>query len=305
MQYGITKHFVGYKNFLEISKDEFNEAKAASRNLLEVLSIEEKFNLVLENYVEYEREMLGLSLSHLVFFSFDWSSLQNDIQSINRRLINLLTTCRLYMDHIPHNMNSIYGSGSGLTETIERRKSQEYDSSLSYRVMEALRNYVQHRGLPISSLQYHMNRQDTPSGTVKHMVTPSLSVRTLKEEKGFKASVVKELEQLGNDVDIKPMVRDYLDSIGRLHLFVRNLFASDAAKWEGTISQIQNRFRTAFGDDLSGLAIVRKEPGNRSERIQIFDDVIERRQWFAEKNRMLARYSTNIITNEVKGGASQ
>ena len=301
MQYGITKLFLGYKNFLEISGDEFEEVKTAKRSLLEMLSIEEKLNLILENHAEFERELLGLGLNHMMFFSYGWSTFQNEIHLINRRLINLLTTCRLYMDQIPHNVNSIYGEGAGLARIVKEKMSHEYDSNLSYRVVEALRNYVQHRGLPIYGLEYNMTRKDVASPLLKHIVTPTLSVARLKEEKKFKAAVLKELEALGDEIDIKPLVRQYIDSIGRIHLSIRDLVASDVARWEHTILEIQNRFTETFSDDPSGLAMVAcQDLETFTESTQIFDDFIKHRQWLAQKNRFLTHHSLGIITNEVR-----
>ena len=44
MQYGITKRQIGHQNFLEISREKFDEAKVAHESLGETLRIEEKFN---------------------------------------------------------------------------------------------------------------------------------------------------------------------------------------------------------------------------------------------------------------------
>src|SRR5689334_1349030 len=114
MKYGVTKNHIGFKNFLEITSVEFEAAKNAKQNLIEVLGIEEKFNMILENFEEFERELLEISLRHMLFFNFSWSSFQKNSNTISRRLINLLTTCRLYFDQTPHNIKSIYGNDSEL-----------------------------------------------------------------------------------------------------------------------------------------------------------------------------------------------
>jgi len=95
MQYGITKLLIGSNNCLDISQEEFEEAKIAKHSLVEVLSIEEKHNLILDNYAEYESELLGLGLKRMLFSDRNWSSFESEIHIVGRRLINLLTTCRL------------------------------------------------------------------------------------------------------------------------------------------------------------------------------------------------------------------
>ncbi len=47
MQYGITKRQIGHQNFLEISREKFDEAKVAHESLGETLRIEEKFNIII------------------------------------------------------------------------------------------------------------------------------------------------------------------------------------------------------------------------------------------------------------------
>jgi hypothetical protein len=302
MLYRITKPFVGYRDFIEISCDEYQVAKVAKRNLLEVLHMEEKFNLMIENYAEFERELLELSLNHSIFSDHDWFSFQIDRHRLNRRLINLLTTFRLYVDQIPHNLNSIYGKSAGLAEVIKRRMSDEYDSSLSYRVVEALRNYVQHRGLPIYGLQYRSTLiENSPSTFIKHTITPSLSVSRLKDEKGFKATVLKELETIGDQVDIMPFIRQYVDSLGRVHVFLRETLADDIAKWDAAIFEVQDRFHRVIGDDIKGLAVEEYDSaGKLIESVQIVSEIIEQRQLLVRKNQSITRFSSNIITNELR-----
>jgi hypothetical protein len=53
------KYFVGMRTIsrspdIEISEEQFENAKQASESLLRALSIEEKFNVLFENYLEYE-----------------------------------------------------------------------------------------------------------------------------------------------------------------------------------------------------------------------------------------------------------
>src|ERR1044072_2560892 len=113
MQYGITKLVISCNHLLEISRQEFDEARFAKRSLVDALGIEEKLDIVLENYAEYEKELLELSLKNAIFSDRNWSSFQTERRAIDRRLVNLLTACRLYVDQIPHDVNSIYGGGAG------------------------------------------------------------------------------------------------------------------------------------------------------------------------------------------------
>lgn len=301
MPYGITKLTFGQHPFLDISRDEYESTKVAKHNLVEVLNVEEKLDLILENYVEFERELLEGSLNNMVFSDRDWSSSIQEIHLTSRRLINLLTTCRLYADQVPQNISSIYGNDTSAL-AVKEEMSRQYDQSLGYRVLTALRNYVQHRSLPIRRVAHTLSREETGSGArIKHTVTPSLNVSRLKEDGKFKPSVLRELEVLGDWVDVKPLVREYIASIGCVHLFVRELLAEDVAAWENTVSQILERYRSASESEVLSVAVVERDDLERIiESVQIFGDIIERRQWLARKNQNLTHFNSQIITSEAQ-----
>jgi hypothetical protein len=301
MKYGITKLTLGQNPFLDISPDEYREAKVARQNLMEVLDVEEKLNLVLENYVEFERELLSGSLNHMVFSDRDWSSSIGEIHLINRRLINLLTTCRLYMDQVPHNIKSIYGNDV-LANAVKQEMSRQYDMNLGYRVLEALRNYVQHRSLPIQRLTHTASRQGEESGVrIRNIVTPSLDVNRLRADGKFKRSVLAELESIGNSVDVKPLVRGYIEAIGRIHLFIREMLTNDITIWESIVLRILDRYRKVSEREILSVAIVISDDSDKiTESVMIFEDMIERRRWLRQKNQTLTHFSFHMITSEVE-----
>lgn len=302
MRYGITRTTLNCNNLLNISPQEFEDAKDARRNLFEVLSIEEKLNIVLENFAEFEPELIVNSLNQMMFSGRNWSLSMDEIHKVNRRLINLLTTCRLYVDQIPHDLNSIYGDNSTQSLKVVQQMSQEYDTNLGYRVFSALRNYVQHRGLPIQVLNHISKRVEKSSGVfINHLVTVSIEVASLKEAGGFKTSVLKELEAVGKLIDIKPLLRQYIESIGRIHQVIRELLADDVLRWDNTILKIQRLYREAYNEEMLGLAIVAIDnSGGYAETLHIFDDPIKRRQWLMQKNPLIVKYSINNVTSEVE-----
>jgi hypothetical protein len=137
----------------KISEDEFTRTKQAKRSLVVAMSIEGKFDLLLENYAEFERGLLELALHQMIFSDLDWSSMQFDTQKVNRTLTNLLSASRLYIDQLKHEAGALDTSTPSLARVLKDKGSAEYDSKLGYRVMEASRNYTQHRDLPVQQLK--------------------------------------------------------------------------------------------------------------------------------------------------------
>src|SRR6266849_1778491 len=128
--------FIGPWPFVDISAQEFELVKTAKHNLFVLLGVEEKFNLVIGNYLEYEQELLNLALVHMASHNPTWSSFHDAKALINRRLANLLTVSRLYIDQVKHDISSIYGKNASTTIQVRQAFSEQYDRLFGYRVME-------------------------------------------------------------------------------------------------------------------------------------------------------------------------
>lgn len=120
-----------------------------------MLEIQEKLNLVLENYIEFEKELLGLALATSVGQP-EPLGMVADLHTAHRRLINLLSTCRLYFDQVPGNIHALdpLGRNSPLARGFAARRGQERANRLGFRVMEELRDHLQHCGLPLGQVTY-------------------------------------------------------------------------------------------------------------------------------------------------------
>lgn len=303
MKYYLRIVAVNCEQAVEISEAEFKSLTDASNGIRQSASIEEKYNVVVENYVEFERELLNLTLSK-VAFQHGWHPYQMTINTINRRVINLLTTTRLYIDQVPHNLNNIFGHSSEQHLKFENATKAEYNSCLGYRVLEALRNYVQHQEFPIHSIAYQNSIEDRKTGQYKKIyIVPQLEVKLLKQGGRFKASVLKELEDLGEELDIRVFVREYVESIGRIQKFVRHILEPHVETWENAVGEAEAKFKATGEENLLGLGIVSEDDvGHLTEELELFVDrnLLERRKWMIERNRGYVRFSMTAISNELE-----
>ena len=70
--------------------------------------------------------------------------------------------------------------------------------------MEALRNHAQHSGLPVHSIIYNWLRVPAQGADYfQYTVIPQTRVKTLAANEKFKKTVLKELEALGESVDLR------------------------------------------------------------------------------------------------------
>ncbi|MFV2073116.1 MAG: hypothetical protein ACC742_10760 [Thermoanaerobaculales bacterium] len=297
MKHFITLVVLGDTRKIDLRPEEFDHIATARRNLLVALRLEEKFDLVIANYVEYEAELLNLALHNTVYRDFTWSHANANIQTINRRLMNLLSAGRLLIDQLKHDLSIVYGPSSPQAEAVESALKQQYEEVFAFRFLEALRNHMQHRSLPIRSVNFPMRRDTPDQQEVTCGILPSVDVSQLRDDPKFKKALLKEL---GSDdrIVITPLVRSYVDSVGRVHDTLRNTLRSDISRWDETIQDAKSRAREVLGGELVGLAAVaqKSERARYSQIEYIFDDFIERREELQKKNPSLSRHSDYHIS---------
>src|SRR6185295_9951522 len=191
----------------------FKQVKDARSGIIALLYIEEKFALLVENFVEFESALLQLALRNSMFGGVTWDSMLNDSMSVARRLVNLLSTGRLYIDQALHDVSQNFGHD--LHRQLDAKFSSQYASSLGYRAMNELRNYTQHKGLPIDGLGYTHHIESDPSFRIRVSTEPTLSFESLRGN--FKKTVLSDLERLGDQIKVVPLVREYMHALGNVH----------------------------------------------------------------------------------------
>jgi hypothetical protein len=301
VEYGITRHVMSFNGFVELSKEEYDTVMSARKTLFEVLFLEQKLDLLLENYLEYEMELLNSAARYMLYRDLSYSSMQDEIYLVARRIVNLLTTCKLYLDQSMHHLNVIFGKSSAQSEAISSELSSQYDAHKSYRLMEALRNYVQHRGLPVHSLSFFSGLEDDqPGGKLVYSIIPFIQVKKLQDDPKFKQSIKDELGKTDEQIDLRPLIRKYVECLCQVHSSIRELLDDDLKKWEETIHGVISKFRREYPDDhsLIGLALTTKSKrGEGSDIEYISEDFIKRINQLRKKNKLFDRLSHRIVTS--------
>ena len=170
MRYTLKRRVFAGPDFIEISQHEFNRWKCTQSELLSVLNIEATFDLLLENYAEFERDFLAIN--HRLSLFQEHGEPLGPYREMNRRMVNLLSSARLYLDEVPQDLHAIYPknpTNPTHAATFKQRCSTHYDLSLAYRVMEALRNYAQHSGFPVRAMTHSFHHEEKNPGFLHRM----------------------------------------------------------------------------------------------------------------------------------------
>jgi hypothetical protein len=185
----------------------------------------------------------------MMYDDLEWSHFADVIHTFNRRLNNLLSSCRLYLDHTAGALSAIYGSDSEPLSCYKKSRNEEYDSGFAYRVMEAIRNYAQHRNLPVAHVSVENGEFPGHRTTLNHhLIVPSLDIEELRRDHAFKRSVLQELDSFGKRyMDVRMWVRQYLEALGRIHAEVEHSISADLVAWDAMMSELRGPVRTDLG----------------------------------------------------------
>ena len=296
MRYVLTQFVSSTEGVIEITKNEYDEMVKSKDNLLELLYIEEKFNLLLENYFEFETTIFEIAATYMINLNPTYETFQNDRYLVIRRIINLLSASRLYIDHVSHHLSNI---GNNLSNNIKDFTNAEYDNHFSYRFMEELRNHVQHRGIPFHKLTLGANRVKK-SNKIKFSAIPFINTSILADDKKFKSKILEEIvDNKIEEIDLSLMVRKYISAIGRIHSEIRKSTSQLAKNSELLIFKMINLFSDKFEENIVAVGIgLENDDRTITGIIHIVPEAIDRRNDLMRRNRNLDNLENRFVSNE-------
>lgn len=303
MAYKITIDELGFSDSIAIAEEEFLRIRKAKKAILRAIALEEKLDHVLENFADLERELLNMALEHSIFPGKIDDLLGGGAHLVNRRIVNLLTTTRLYLDQVMHDLSEIFGKDSEQYKAVKQSIRREYDSVLSYRVMEELRNHAQHRSLPTHVISFGATWDKSPDLTgLRFYVVPSIEVLVLQEDPKFKKAVLKELTEAADEkgcVNLLPSVRQYVEALGRIHHGVREVTAPQLSQADKLIAEYCAKGKDRFGSVVGLFALDSDAQGRYAGMVHLTERFTERRKGLEKKNRPLGLMSRRYVSSRV------
>lgn len=291
-QYKLTVVNSWPEHSLVISAAEFEKIGKAVEGLTDIFWIEEIYDAVTQNYRAYEEGQILLALGHAMGTGRGFDAMDDARRTSGVHLDNLLSSARAFVDAVPQRLRVI--GGQVLADAFRASTSRVYDASRAYRFMDALRNYTQHSGSSISGMTYDGRR--VPSQTepldfkLTYSVRPSLHVDQVEQD--FKAKIRPLLHDLKDDkgqIDITPLVREYMVGLNAIMLEARTLIAPTETTFRAIIDSAHARLK-ADGD--ARLPAVVKTEGDEEVAIYFLpDNQRERTERLRSRNGNLSHLS--------------
>lgn len=269
---------------VDIDRERFELLKRARRALIEAFALEEKYEILVSNYLELEQQVVRQAAVAQVRTQGDCAEIFDFRIVFNVALVNLLTASRLYVEQFPRHVRECLADDSKL-ELAESWRSQAYDSAFEYRFMEALRNHVQHNGVPLH--RWNVNANRTEEGFVEFKVSLFSEKKYLVEDASFKKPVLAECSER---VDLLSSARVYMHSLSEVHSKAREAINDVVAMSRSAVEKEQERYRSSSPDaeaSLRGLEAQAVDGEHTVERVPLFLECDDVRKKLQTRNRLL------------------
>jgi hypothetical protein len=140
-----------------------------------------------------------------------------------------------------------------------------------------------------------------PGASIKYLITPEVIIRELKESGSFKASVLKDLEQAGNKIDIRQLVRGYMDSFARVHKSVRNLLKDKTESAEAILAKEESQLE-GFPERTEYWRAISFDDQGRilDDLFMRVKEVCERRKFLEGRSALATQFLKSYVTAEIE-----
>lgn len=282
---------------VEITAQDFSRLKAARDVLSNVFAIEEKYEIVISNFLDLEKQLLDVAATNAVRDTNTYAEFFEVRSLLNIRLVNLLTSVRLYLDQLSQHIDDCDLADPEASTLVKARRSEEYDKHFEYRFMEALRNYVQHRGIPIHFIRHGSRWTSFEADRLMEFSIHIAAQRSyLEEDDKFKKTV---LNEISGDVDLAAASRRYIESISSINEFVRKLLKERTASARTAIEAAHSRYSQVCSGTLIGLCALEIQNSQATTSIPLLLEWDDVRMQLQSRNRQLINLSKRYVTSRV------
>ena len=259
MSYVICKMVLAKTPTVEITEAEYDSVKPARAVINELIAVEENYDALMENYVELEETVHNLGIRNLAFVDYHYEEMAAPLNLVSRRISNLLSSARLYRDALPQHASRLLGKSHPAIRPLKDLKRDSATHPMPYRQMEAVRNYSQHVGPPISDITFDrhkdINKKKETTG-FSFSILPHLDAEAVSLLRELAADLRASLLALGPKTNPMPIIRQYIEHLGAIHDGFRSTVKQLETDNEAVMRGLLARYAKAAPDEaLIGVAV--------------------------------------------------
>lgn len=257
MNYCLRVIALGHPLKVELTQSEFEELKYAKNILTKFFNFTENYRVAVESYRAVEKAKHEAELNHMLYSDFGYKSLADTRVVLNAPIVGYLSSSRYFLDSTDKFLSKILSEQEA--NIYKDLRGEIYDSTPQYAFIEALRNYVQHRELPIHNITYHKFIEDKKENQDREIIT-ALSIATsreiLRKDKKFKQEAIKDMP---DSINIISCIRHHLEGLWKLRKYIMDTYSYKSDTAREKVSESIDRYEQETSDEALGLNAVAYE----------------------------------------------
>lgn len=212
---------------VELEKADFEKYSGAVENVNLLGAIQSSYAIAAKSFAGLERY-----LSDCAIFLWIEECSPSDIpdffteyiETCSLKLLTILNAYSAYLDHTPQRLSQIAGPNSALLNNFTEYCREQYDSNPDYRLFSCLRNYAQHKSLPVHGSSYgqtrlYENKKEMIGSRFRDEagIHPYISLEKLLQSK-LKPKDEKTIKDIDKPyADVKGLVRSFVSSFASVN----------------------------------------------------------------------------------------
>ena len=271
----------------EIDDNTFLRTENEYHLCLKLLWTEERFNIVSDNFYEWEQE-IKKSYDFLIENQNEHPDCDTIMQThgakeiviLNRRLFNVLNSIRMYRDQVLHDLSDL---DNQMKCKFEEETHRQYDRTFSYQIMEFLRNFIQHQGLIIERITATIPFSKKLNNELWYYVEANYPAieKIEKYKKKIKNPPTSKMEWLNLIV----VMREYYSQIIELHNYFRRITEE---RYKVATQYLSETIESVYGNlPVKSVAFFGKENQNDFQDFLLQMEYLERLRLYRNKNAVM------------------
>lgn len=180
-------------------------------------------------------------------------------ESVMTAVVNWLSSMRMYLDHQETLLKRKYGATATEYGAFKSATSNAYDSLVGYRFAYKFRNYVQHCGAPLSSIQFTLPPAESTS-RFKQVVKLVVNRDSLLSEYHEWSVVRNDILAMPGEFEILPLLSAAMSGLRTIHKACQEFLLDHALAQAPLLAEAINRLIGVEGDPTL-FKIEHPEPG--------------------------------------------
>ncbi len=287
---------------VEISKPEFDKVLNAKHVVMAMISLEVKYNIIVECYRRLEFEMFEIGFDRSMENDFSRKVSSKIVIRLNQHLLSFLTAVRAYHDQRPQDLAAFSTAVSPWVKNAEGVFRRIFDLIFEYRVMEAVRNHAQHHRLPTTKFHMGASQHATEKGvsTLRYTLDPEIDLNEVANNVKLSKKIRDEIKNLGVEwIDLKLAVRRYVSGLVRGHNEIRLMLFDVFAEAKQVYAESADRYKSSSVLANDALFVMAYSEPESCKPIYLGADVIAEAERMSKLHPSATNLSTRYVSTEV------